>query len=1059
MNNQLSDISALSSISTQYRKFSKGQYIEHTQFNEFLDFFEDQDRLSRVMLQGVGIVCGLKPNLIYTNKILTSVQLSQGVAITTDGDLLTLNNTSEVSKDLYMSDLKTINIESKNYTHFKAYDNFKVGYPSFYDEKGLEQVELWELVTVEETNNDFQPISNLSNLQDKYMLLYLEDYEKDIKPCRGVDCDNHGVQQIRNLKVLVTNAKGIVRILGEDRLIIDPITGEGKRSRKDRVQPHSLFLNDIMKPVKQERVIVERLVLENADKGLSPADLNKLYKNALEKNGYGEFVFKKINAISEIIGTQTVYHQAFKDTLVNILNQKIGFQYAYDVMKDLMDTYSEIIQLLPKSFTKGFPDLDSFPKHVMLGKLVSDIQLDEFRHRFYNSPVLDDENATERVKVLMNRFSQQVQNFKYPLRVEVGPEIKSQIKITPSQKLNPLSDKAIPFYYQTSGDFLKTWNFDKTNNRSSRDNLGFNTDLVASDMYVKEPLYFNIDKNSFYNIEGHQGMNYREVFSQLKEIKDKFQLGFDVMVLSLEELVDNKDLFKGYFNEYVDKNPGLEHKRGVERGGTFIIVYESMENPIVFADFSLPYICCTPKTEVKLSLPNTVICSTSKHIPFTVTPLNGDVEAMVRAGLKGGVEFGNGQYLFNPELVSQELYGQEITFTVNGKPTNCSIKVIPQPKVEIIAHHVDYPINSLMPTTLHFTIAELNGYNLMDYDYHWDFWEDGGLIPLKPDTDGNFVYKLYNLDPKRIPTIRLYVGNTDCTQTIIIKDWYDAPKVELSFSDKESNIIICSGSPYIPFKVSPTDGVVEASKGDGVQFIGGQYVFDPKLVADNLHGSVISFSVNGQQTNCTAEVITQPNVTIDMVSVDYPSSTEAIINFRVSGPYFKNYTYYVNGDLVFLDSDGSGNISYTLKDPKNFPTINVTVSNGQCTQTIVIRDWYHPPRPSVTINSIDFPKGNCCEGTPTRKVTAYVESDEKTISLSTTEILLIEGWAVGASNFDYSWFQTYSDNNVTLPLEVSTEKTLKISRLRMGAYEFQFIAIDSDTGVFDTKKIKVFINE
>ncbi len=190
----------LSNIAVQYRKFSKGQYIEDPdQFNEFLDFFEDQDRLSRVLLQGVGIVCGLKPNLIYKNRLLSSIQLSQGVALTTDGDLLTLNNTSKKSEDLYMSDLKTVDLANKDFTHFKIYDNFKIKYPSFYE--GSEQIELWELATAQEAISDFQPINSLTNLEDKYLLLYLEDYEKEIKPCRGVDCYNHGIQQIRNLKV------------------------------------------------------------------------------------------------------------------------------------------------------------------------------------------------------------------------------------------------------------------------------------------------------------------------------------------------------------------------------------------------------------------------------------------------------------------------------------------------------------------------------------------------------------------------------------------------------------------------------------------------------------------------------------------------------------------------------------------------------------------------------------------------------------------------------------------------------------------------------------------
>jgi hypothetical protein len=530
---------------------------------------------------------------------LSSIQLSQGAALTTDGDLLTLNNTSKVSEDLYVSDLKTINIESKKYTHFKVYDNFKVKYPSFYDDS-KNQIELWELATAQEANSDFQPVNNLSNIEDKYLLLYLENYEKEVKPCRGVDCDNHGIQQIRNLKVLVTTAQGITNILGEDRIIVDPLDGTVQLSRKDRIQPHPLFVEDIMGAVKQERVIVERLIVEKGiDTPFSSSDLKEMYSTVLEKNEYGKIVFEKINAISQILGTPTVDYLNFQSVVEEYFTQNSGFQYAYDVVKDLMDTYSEIIKLLPKAFTNCFPDLVSFPKHIMLGKLVSDIHLDSSRHQFYNSPVLDDEKANQKVKLLINRFNQQVQSFKRVVRFD----IEAKVKVIPSQKLNPLSDKAIPFYYEAREELLKAWNFNKTSNRSFRDHLAYSN-------MQEDTLNFSIDKNSFYNIEGHQGMFYEEAFQQIKQIRDAQQLGFDIMLLSLEELVGNRDLSKAYFNEYVEKHPGLEHKRGVERGGTFVMVYETIgRDSIVIADFSLPYICCTPKTES----PSVVI----KSISFT----------------------------------------------------------------------------------------------------------------------------------------------------------------------------------------------------------------------------------------------------------------------------------------------------------------------------------------------------------------------------------------------------------------------------------------------------------
>jgi hypothetical protein len=764
MNNQLSN------ISTQYRKFTKGQYVKHTQFNEFLDFFEDQDGLSRVMLQGVGIVCGFKPELIYKGRLLSGIRLSQGVAVTTDGDLLTLNNTNKVSEDLYVSDLKTIDIQNKEYTHFKVYEDSKVKYEPFRENNGLgKQVELWELATEKDADSDFQPISKLAGLENKYLLLYLESYEKEIKPCRGVDCDNHGLQQIRNLKVLVTTADGITNILGADflPLSVDDIP---KEKRLDRVQSHPLFIDDILKYGKQKRVIVEKLITEQGvDTHFSPSDIKSLYSDVLVNNEYGKVIFEKINTIAQLIGLPHVDYQDFRERLESFLIQNAGFQYAYDVVKDLADTYFEIIKLLPKAFTLDLPDLNSFPKHIMLGKLIPVKQLDFSRHRFYNSSVLDEEKTVLKVKLLIRRFTQQAKGFR---NFTVADDGSAEIKITPSQKLGALSEKAVPFYYKISEEFLKTWNFTKTSNRSYEDNLTYNN-FLSPEEHIQEPLLFNIDKNSFYNIEGHQGMHYQQAFQILNQIKDEKQLGFDVMILSLEELADNKDFFRAYFNEYIDKNPGLEHKRGVEKGGTFIILYESSENPVVIADFSLPYICCNPKVDVKLTLPTDVICFKSGSIPFTVYPINGVVKAVVATGLDGGVEqLPGGQYVFNPTKVSPQLHDKPIAFTVNGKTTACTIKVIKEPDVHIEVVAVEYPESGSNATTVKFKVS---GQGFTTYDYTWDFLQNGNFINLKPDAQGNVSYTYYNLNPSYIPLITVNVNGKGCPRTVIIRNWYNGP--------------------------------------------------------------------------------------------------------------------------------------------------------------------------------------------------------------------------------------------------------------------------------------------
>jgi hypothetical protein len=50
---------------------------------------------------------------------------------------------------------------------------------------------------------------------------------------------------------------------------------------------------------------------------------------------------------------------------------------------------------------------------------------------------------------------------------------------------------------------------------------------------------------------------------------------------------NHKKLRRLLFDVYINNHPGLEHFAGVQRGGTFVLVYD--ENGLVIADFMLPY--------------------------------------------------------------------------------------------------------------------------------------------------------------------------------------------------------------------------------------------------------------------------------------------------------------------------------------------------------------------------------------------------------------------------------------------------------------------------------------
>ncbi|OFZ56467.1 MAG: hypothetical protein A3D92_17630 [Bacteroidetes bacterium RIFCSPHIGHO2_02_FULL_44_7] len=61
----------LTTISPSYHSFVEDQVLTHHQLNELIEYFEDQDRLSRICLSGVGLVCGFEVSQNNSTKAIT----------------------------------------------------------------------------------------------------------------------------------------------------------------------------------------------------------------------------------------------------------------------------------------------------------------------------------------------------------------------------------------------------------------------------------------------------------------------------------------------------------------------------------------------------------------------------------------------------------------------------------------------------------------------------------------------------------------------------------------------------------------------------------------------------------------------------------------------------------------------------------------------------------------------------------------------------------------------------------------------------------------------------
>ncbi len=922
-------LAKLSTITTLYRKFTKNQVLTEGHLNEIVDFFDDQDRISRIGLSGVGIICGFQVSYDSAAKIIS---ITQGSGITTDGDLFHLYNAIPNGD-------KIIDFENKQYTHYKIYDNKKAAYkPYFYD--GSDQLEIFELLTAEQQaldNANTFPLQYLKantgiEVGDAVILLYVESYEKELDLCVSLSCDNQGLEIIGNHKPLLVSKEVATQINSHDKIF-------------NTTNFANLYY-------KLPTVVSNRIVLQ-PENFINYIEIKKKFTNGIFTNN----VVNKLRDGFEILlnGLQMpVMLTSIKKNLAELYNfnestTPADFQYRYDLLNDLVDTYNEIKTLLSNMDGEFCcPDLKSFPKHLMLVEVVKTGPFFEYRHAFYKSPLLTSQNLSTANDCLPFDTLIETENKEtipeFILDPE-GNEIKicygkntdlqqlyslikraaqllanynvnfNYIKITPSFELGTLSKKAIPFYNNVGNHLIELWDYEKTAFGKQRSNRSYHDKFLNT----KRPLELSID-NDFYRIEGHHGTNYKEALKIIQEIRRQNGLGFNVVVLGVNA-TEAQEVIENFTTYYLNKNHGYEHKAGVAPGGTFVMIYIEGEysqypyyydypygpslagdfeeegndggsmvlNPII-ADFTLPYLCCDDNV-ISLSLPVDKLCfdETTPYLPFHVTPTGGFAKADIDEDLNGGVNKNQyGEFVFDPKLVSEELIGKPINFTVNNFETNCGITIFKKPKFDFTI--VINKSNETNEATVDFSIIEENQPGMK---YVWDFG-DGSERVITNETKMQRIYK-YDAPTKEgfsFP-VSVVAENGNCSFKVNHSVIFEVTDINVKI---EKNYI-CRNDEYpYPLTIetkSKTKKVILS--GDGVsQDNSGQYIFIAANVSPNVDQVVIL--VNGKPSDL---VITMKNVPVEIFNYSVENDEIILTNKSTDAEF---YTWDIGGEKFTIDS-------------------------------------------------------------------------------------------------------------------------------------------------------------
>ncbi len=179
----------------KYPIFEANQVLSNSHLNQVFDYLDEQERLTRANLIGIGIVCGLEISLEMTGTAAT-IHLSKGCGVTSEGYLIV------EPQDVAL-------VSYRNYTLPADLD-----YSPFRDTVAPDkpQYPLWELFPAGEPETT--PLETPANfLSDKAVLLFYELKKEGLRTCSPNDCNDKGAEVTATVRRLLIKQADLNKII------------------------------------------------------------------------------------------------------------------------------------------------------------------------------------------------------------------------------------------------------------------------------------------------------------------------------------------------------------------------------------------------------------------------------------------------------------------------------------------------------------------------------------------------------------------------------------------------------------------------------------------------------------------------------------------------------------------------------------------------------------------------------------------------------------------------------------------------------------------------------
>lgn len=515
----------MSQLISNYPIFEGSQVLTSAQLNQLSAYLDQQNRLTRSKLIGIGIVCGLK-----IKPLSGGLLISRGLGITSEGFLI------QIGRDF----------EGKYYRPYTLPEG--VSYAPF--GKDGQDIELHEILSEEPDDDEtVKKLTNPSNfLNDKFVLLFLEIFDQDLKSCLGNSCDDRGQNRLLTLRRLLISKEDLDRILpertgnvsGDFGQALDLVDFQIKRPLFSPNGPESsnweAFVKNYQKPIKE---LLSNNFWESVSKGFgvfSPIlDKTFDFNNPFESDSLRE----KIKNIEELISADDQ----------NIL----GIQYLYDFFKELVLAWTEFLETGRNLWYSCPTDPSLFPLHLMLGRArvqsETAAEFYQYRHGFVQPPIYNDQREEkERLAQQYRRLILMIETLELSIIQEGGKEYP--VKITPSkEKYGLLGERSIPYYYDIKSkgktgswySLEKSWPDPQRKNTWSPQRQGVLSydnqpdSPSEKDGFLESPLNYDLDLYPFFRVEGHLSQSLAEAQKSIEKLIKQFNLPIHVHALHLDE--------------------------------------------------------------------------------------------------------------------------------------------------------------------------------------------------------------------------------------------------------------------------------------------------------------------------------------------------------------------------------------------------------------------------------------------------------------------------------------------------------------------------------------------